>query len=175
MPIFRVKSVKNYTGQKNLHEYIRGVCDKYQVWGRDFKPWKYEDLEYKGLRYTRIQAATHHLKKNYLFQSEKWTQNILRRYLGFARKGHCFDPYRFRVFFQINFLLVWKTNLPIIKILNIPINRDLYGLVWDLNWPHVYILRLRPQVHTILHTAWGHVQTSATDTGALHRYCTLPA
>ena len=32
MPIFRVKSVKIYTGQKNLHEYIRGVHDKYQVW-----------------------------------------------------------------------------------------------------------------------------------------------
>ena len=38
MPIFRVKSVKTYTGQekftpakKNLHEYIRGVRDKYQV------------------------------------------------------------------------------------------------------------------------------------------------
>ena len=32
MPIFRIKSVKTYTGQKNLHEYIRGVRDKYQVW-----------------------------------------------------------------------------------------------------------------------------------------------
>ena len=32
MPIFRVKSVKIYTGQKNLHEYIRGIRDKYQVW-----------------------------------------------------------------------------------------------------------------------------------------------
>ena len=31
MPIFRVKSVKIYTGQKKLHEYIRGVRDKYQV------------------------------------------------------------------------------------------------------------------------------------------------
>ena len=31
MPIFRVKSVKIYTGQKNLHEYIRAVRDKYQV------------------------------------------------------------------------------------------------------------------------------------------------
>ena len=29
MPIFRVKSVKIYTGKKNLHEYIRGVRDKY--------------------------------------------------------------------------------------------------------------------------------------------------
>merc|ERR1712173_30968 len=34
LPIFRVKSVKIYTGQKNLHEYIRGVRDKYQVWFR---------------------------------------------------------------------------------------------------------------------------------------------
>ena len=32
MPIFHVKSVKIYTGQKKLHEYIRGVCDKYEVW-----------------------------------------------------------------------------------------------------------------------------------------------
>ena len=32
MPIFRVKSVKNYTGQKNLHGYTRGAPDKYQVW-----------------------------------------------------------------------------------------------------------------------------------------------
>ena len=32
MPIFRVKSVKIYTGQKNLHGYIRGIRDKYQVW-----------------------------------------------------------------------------------------------------------------------------------------------
>ena len=31
MPIFRVKSVKIYTGQKNLHEYTRGVRDKYEV------------------------------------------------------------------------------------------------------------------------------------------------
>ena len=31
MPIFRVKSVKIYTGQKNLHEHVRGVRDKYQV------------------------------------------------------------------------------------------------------------------------------------------------
>ena len=31
MPILRVKSVKIYTGQKNLHEYVRGVRDKYQV------------------------------------------------------------------------------------------------------------------------------------------------
>ena len=31
MPIFRVKSVKIYTGQKNLHEYVRGVRDKYEV------------------------------------------------------------------------------------------------------------------------------------------------
>ena len=31
LPIFRVKSVKIYTGQKNLHEYIRGIRDKYQV------------------------------------------------------------------------------------------------------------------------------------------------
>ena len=32
MPIFRVKSVKIYTGQKNLHEYVRGIRDKYEVW-----------------------------------------------------------------------------------------------------------------------------------------------
>ena len=32
MPIFRVKSVKIYTGQKNLHEYTRGVRDKYEVY-----------------------------------------------------------------------------------------------------------------------------------------------
>ena len=31
MPIFCVKSVKIYTGQKNLHKYVRGVRDKYQV------------------------------------------------------------------------------------------------------------------------------------------------
>ena len=31
MPIFRVKSVKIYTSQKNLHGYIRGIRDKYQV------------------------------------------------------------------------------------------------------------------------------------------------
>ena len=32
MPIFRVKSVKIYTSQKNLHGYIRGIRDKYEVW-----------------------------------------------------------------------------------------------------------------------------------------------
>ena len=32
LPVFRVKSVKIYTSQKNLHEYICGVRDKYQVW-----------------------------------------------------------------------------------------------------------------------------------------------
>ena len=31
LPIFRVKSVKIYTGQKNLHGYARGARDKYQV------------------------------------------------------------------------------------------------------------------------------------------------
>ena len=31
MPIFRVQSVKIYTGQKNLHEYTRGPRDKYEV------------------------------------------------------------------------------------------------------------------------------------------------
>ena len=31
MPIFRVKSVKIYIGQKNLHGYIRGFRDKYEV------------------------------------------------------------------------------------------------------------------------------------------------
>ena len=31
MPIFRVKSVKIYTGQKYLHGYIRGIRDKYEV------------------------------------------------------------------------------------------------------------------------------------------------
>ena len=34
LPIFRVKSVKIYTGQKNLHGYARGARDKYQVWVR---------------------------------------------------------------------------------------------------------------------------------------------
>ena len=32
MPIFRVKSVKIYTGQKKLHGYIRGIRDKLEVW-----------------------------------------------------------------------------------------------------------------------------------------------
>ena len=32
LPILRIKSVNIYTGQKNLHEYIRGVRDKYEVW-----------------------------------------------------------------------------------------------------------------------------------------------
>ena len=40
MPIFRVKSVKIYTGQKNLHGYTRGSRDKYEVWedGGSFLP-----------------------------------------------------------------------------------------------------------------------------------------
>merc|ERR1711973_866510 len=32
LPIFRVKSVKIYTSQKNLHENSRGSRDKYEVW-----------------------------------------------------------------------------------------------------------------------------------------------
>ena len=32
MSIFRFKSAKIYTGQKNLHKYIRGSRDKYEVW-----------------------------------------------------------------------------------------------------------------------------------------------
>ena len=32
MLICRIKSVKVYTGQKNLHGYTRGARDKYQVW-----------------------------------------------------------------------------------------------------------------------------------------------
>ena len=35
MPIFRVKSVKIYTDQKNLHGYTRGSRDKYEVWPCD--------------------------------------------------------------------------------------------------------------------------------------------
>ena len=31
MPSFRVKSVKIYTGPKNLHGYIRGIRDKLEV------------------------------------------------------------------------------------------------------------------------------------------------
>ena len=31
MPIFRVKSVKITLAKKNLHEYTRGVRDKYEV------------------------------------------------------------------------------------------------------------------------------------------------
>ena len=38
MPIFSVKYVKIYTGQKNLHEYIRGVRDKYEVCGHIVVP-----------------------------------------------------------------------------------------------------------------------------------------
>ena len=43
MPIFRVKSLKIYTGQKNLHGYSRGSRDKLEVWdsearlGQDFE------------------------------------------------------------------------------------------------------------------------------------------
>ena len=33
MPTFHVKSVKIHTGQKKLHGYIRGIRDKYEVWG----------------------------------------------------------------------------------------------------------------------------------------------
>ena len=36
MPIFRVKSVKIYTGKKNLHGYTRGIRDKYEVWYASF-------------------------------------------------------------------------------------------------------------------------------------------
>ena len=32
MPIFRVKSVKIYTGKKNLHGHRPRVRDKYEVW-----------------------------------------------------------------------------------------------------------------------------------------------
>ena len=32
LPIFCVKSEKITPGKKNLHEYIRGVRDKYEVW-----------------------------------------------------------------------------------------------------------------------------------------------
>merc|ERR1712004_908811 len=35
-PIFRVKSVKIYTGQKNLHENSRGFRDKYEVCSSTF-------------------------------------------------------------------------------------------------------------------------------------------
>ena len=35
LPIFRVKSVKIYTGQKNLHGHVRGDRDKYQVWSHE--------------------------------------------------------------------------------------------------------------------------------------------
>ena len=38
LPIFRVKSVKIYTDQKNLHGYARGACDKYQVWVYSLPP-----------------------------------------------------------------------------------------------------------------------------------------
>ena len=35
LPIFRVKSVKFTPAKKNLHEYIHGVRDKYQVCNHD--------------------------------------------------------------------------------------------------------------------------------------------
>ena len=35
--IFALNLKKIYTGQKKLHEYIRGVCDKYQLWGGPVK------------------------------------------------------------------------------------------------------------------------------------------
>ena len=37
MPIFWVKSVKIYTGQKNLLGYTRGSRDKYEVWMHDIE------------------------------------------------------------------------------------------------------------------------------------------
>ena len=46
MPIFCVKSVKIYTGQKNLHEYTRGSRDKYQVW-LSCDPW---DVIYRPIQ-----------------------------------------------------------------------------------------------------------------------------
>ena len=36
MPIFRVKSVKIYTGQKKLHGHVRGDRDKYEVCSSSF-------------------------------------------------------------------------------------------------------------------------------------------
>ena len=53
MPIFCVKSVKIYTGQKNLHEYIRGIRDKYEVCGQPNSKISvfFDDFPYKFLRF----------------------------------------------------------------------------------------------------------------------------
>ena len=99
----------------------------------------------------------------------KMNTKYIEKISWFCKKRTPFYLFRFRSFFlQFNSLLVWKTNLLFINILNISIDRDIYGLGWDfdLDWPHLYPSQ-RTQVHTIMHTA--HVQTSATNTGALHR------
>ena len=48
MPIFRVKSVKKIIpAKKNLHKYIRGVRDKYEVWAPLKHFAKYKDITFQ--------------------------------------------------------------------------------------------------------------------------------
>ena len=104
--------------------------------GRVLTPWKHEDLENKGLWYTRIQAATHHLKKRQLFQFEKWTKILWEDILVLQENDTILIYIGLEFFFNSTLFWFKTQTCLVIKILNIPINRDLYGLVWDLNWPN---------------------------------------
>ena len=58
MPIFRVKSVKIYTGQKNLHGYTRGSRNKYQVWPCTEESRLQSGVEENSSKWTEILEAS---------------------------------------------------------------------------------------------------------------------
>ena len=76
MPIFRVKSVKTYTGQKKLHGYIRGIRDKYQVWtfssGNSF--FDSENINMTVFEIMMTTVMTHLQRKQlyWRFQESQW-------------------------------------------------------------------------------------------------------
>ena len=73
MPIFRVKSVKIYTGKKNLHEHARGARDKYHVW------------------LCVSQTMTKHLSRNNQTRGKKWILAI---------KAGALDPICVQIFYK---------------------------------------------------------------------------
>ena len=104
MPIFRVKSVKIYTGQKNLHEYVRGVRVKYEVC--DYlavKCNRLTSLPFKSLSLTLVEwrCRCNHLVSGFL---------ILYKWKMFVINWENYSAWPILKFFCLPFRPHWKQH-----------------------------------------------------------------
>ena len=120
MPIFRVESVKIFTGKKKLHGYTRGARDKYQVWfDRDNlwtflqarcsrRPFGCSCLSNKDVGLKIKQNAP--IKTNYWAHNPKLLQKFLTLHvlLSALIKSH---KAQFMWFFWSPHFLAWLFNL----------------------------------------------------------------